>query len=83
MPMHGLYLTGVIINEIIVTIAIIHVLMDNRQPAKTMAWALVIFFVPVVGIVLYIFFGVNTRKERMVSQRSMDQLSKRSMLEFA
>ena len=83
MPMHGLYLTGVIINEIIVTIAIIHVLMDNRQPAKTMAWALVIFFVPVVGILLYVFFGINTRKERMMSQRSMDQLTKRSMLEFA
>lgn len=81
--MHGLYLTGVIINEIISAVAIVHVLMDNRQPAKTMAWALVIFFVPVVGIVLYIFFGINTRKERMVSQRSIDQLTKRSMLEFA
>lgn len=56
--------------------------MDNRQPAKTMAWALVIFFVPVVGIVFYLFFGINHRRERMVSQRSMDQLTKRSMLSF-
>ena len=62
--------------------AIIHVVMDNRQPAKTMAWALVIYFVPVVGIVLYLFFGINTRKQRLVSQRSLDQLTKRSMLEF-
>lgn len=68
--------------EIIVILTIIHVLMDNRQPAKTMAWALVIYFVPIIGIVLYIFFGVNTRKERMVSERSLNQLSKRSMLEF-
>jgi hypothetical protein len=56
--------------------------MDNRQPAKTMAWALVIWFVPVVGLVFYLFFGLNTRKEKFISQRSMDQLSKRSMLEF-
>ena len=56
--------------------------MDNRQPAKTMAWALVIFFIPVVGIVFYLFFGINHRRERMVSQRSMDQLTKRSMLNF-
>ena len=70
------------IYQIIVIITIIHVVMDNRQPAKTMAWALVIWFVPVVGIVFYLFFGINTRKERLVSQRSMDQLSKRSMLEF-
>jgi len=56
--------------------------MDNRQPAKTMAWALVILFLPLVGIVLYIFFGINHRRERLVSQRSLDQLSKRSMLGF-
>lgn len=59
------------------------VLMDNRQPAKTMAWVLVLLFVPVAGIVLYIFFGQNTRKMRLISQRSLDQLSKRQMLEFA
>ena len=68
--------------QVIVILAIIHVVMDNRQPAKTMAWALVIWFVPVVGLVFYLFFGLNTRKERFISQRSLDQLSKRSMLEF-
>ena len=68
--------------QLVVILTIIHVVMDNRQPAKTMAWALVIWFVPVVGIVLYLFFGVNTRKEKFISQRSLDQLSKRSMLEF-
>ncbi|MBO7538257.1 MAG: cardiolipin synthase [Prevotella sp.] len=68
--------------HVIVILAIIHVVMDNRQPAKTMAWALVIWFVPVVGLLFYLFFGLNTRKERFISQRSLDQLSKRSMLEF-
>lgn len=69
--------------QVIVIMAIIHVILDNRQPAKTMAWALVIWFVPVVGIVFYLFFGINTRKERYVSERSMNMLTKRSMLEFA
>lgn len=59
------------------------VLMDNRQPAKTMAWVMVLIFIPVVGIVLYFFFGQNTRKEKFISRQSMDQLTKRSMLEFA
>lgn len=68
--------------QVIVILTIIHVVLDNRQPAKTMAWVLVIWFVPVVGIVFYLFFGVNTRKERLISQRSLDMLSKRSMLEF-
>ncbi len=71
-----------LIYQVIAIMAVIHVIMDNRQPAKTMAWALVIWFVPVVGIVFYLFFGINTRKERHVSERSMNQLTKRSMLEF-
>jgi len=81
--MHSLSLILLILYYIIVIAAMIHVVMDNRQPAKTMAWALVIWFVPVAGVVLYLFFGVNTRKERFVSQRQLDQLSKRSMLGFA
>ena len=72
-----------IVYYVLVVVAIVHVVMDNRQPAKTMAWALVIYFVPVVGIVFYLFFGINHRKERYVSERSMNQLTKRSMLEFA
>ena len=80
--MHELYLTLVILNDIVVILAIIHVLMDNRLPAKTMAWALVIYFVPVAGIVLYVFFGVNTRRDRLVSERSMNEITRRSMLSF-
>lgn len=60
----------------------VKILLDNRQPTKTMAWMLVLWFLPVVGILLYIFFGQDTRRQRFISQRSLDQLSKRSMLEF-
>ena len=73
---------GIIFYELVVIATIVHVLMDNRQPDRTMAWALVIFFVPFVGIILYLFFGVNTRKDKHISRRSMNQLTKSSMLEF-
>lgn len=62
---------------------IVAVLMDNKQPEKTMAWILVLCFMPIVGIIFYLFFGQNTRKEKVISERSMDLLMKRSMLEFA
>ena len=62
---------------------IVAVLMDNKQPEKTMAWILVLCFMPIVGIIFYLFFGQNTRKEKVMSERSMDLLMKRSMLEFA
>ena len=71
-----------LIYGIIVIAAMVRVLMDHRQPAKTMAWMLVLMFIPILGIVLYFFFGQNTRRERLISQQSLDQLTKRSMLEF-
>ena len=73
---------GLVLYELLVVAAIVHVLMDNRQPDRTIAWALIIFFVPFAGIIFYLFFGVNTRKERLISKRSMDKLTKSSMLSF-
>lgn len=67
---------------LIVGATIIAVLLDNKQPAKTIAWLLVLIFIPVVGWLLYIFFGQNIRKQHMMSQRSIDQLTKRSMMEY-
>jgi cardiolipin synthase len=51
--LHWIFLAiyGLLIVGTMVTI-----LMDNRQPAKAMAWILVLTFMPVVGIILYIFF---------------------------
>jgi cardiolipin synthase len=80
--MGGLVYIGYALMVVVAAVAIIHVLMDNRQPAKTMAWVLVIAFVPVVGVIFYLFFGINHRKERIISQSQMDELTKRSMLSF-
>ena len=67
---------------VIVTATIIAVLLDNKQPAKTIAWLMVLIFIPVIGWLLYVFFGQNVRKQRLMSQRSIDQLTKRSMMEY-
>ena len=77
-----LYAIIVLVYAIVVISLMVAVLMGNRQPAKTMAWLLVILFVPIGGIVLYALFGRDMRKERLISQRSMDELTKRSMFEF-
>ena len=74
---------GIVLYVLVIVVTMVSILLDNRQPSKTMAWILVLMFLPVVGIVLYIFFGQNTRKERIISEQSMDQLTKRSMFEYA
>jgi len=76
---HWLLLVAYIV---VTALSALAVLLDNRQPAKTMAWLLMLVFLPAVGIVLYFFFGRNVRKERLISQRSLDRLTKRSMLSF-
>jgi len=67
---------------LIVVGTMVAVLLDHRQPAKTMAWMLVLIFLPLLGIILYFFFGQNYRKKRMIEQRSLDRLTEQSMIEF-
>ena len=39
------------------------ILIENRNPTKTIAWILVIILVPLLGIVLYYFFGQDFKKD--------------------
>ena len=51
---------------VVVTLAaMVAVLMDNGQPAKTMAWIMVLIFLPVVGFVLYFFFGRTVHQSEL------------------
>ncbi len=67
---------------VIAIATIIRILMEHRQPATTMAWVMVLAFLPGVGIVFFFFCGQKTRKERKIWQHTLNELTKRSMLEF-
>ena len=58
------------------------VILDNRNPVKTMAWILVLFFLPLVGLIFYFFFGRCTRKEHLISKKGYSRLNKRPMAEY-
>lgn len=58
------------------------VILDNRNPVKTMAWILVLFFLPVAGLVFYLFFGRSTRREHLISRKEYARLTKRPMAEY-
>ena len=38
---------------------------DNRDPAKTISWLLVMIFLPGLGFVLYLLFGENLRSQKV------------------
>lgn len=70
-----LYL-GLIVGTIVV------IILDNRNPVKTLAWTLVLIFLPVVGLILYFFFGRSQRHEHMISRKGYNSLLKKPMLEY-
>lgn len=52
---------------------ILTILIENRNPTKTIAWILVIVFIPLVGIILYYLFGQKFRKVQNVRMGNLRQ----------
>ncbi|MBA5793292.1 cardiolipin synthase [Flavobacterium sp. xlx-214] len=44
--------------------AFITILIENGKPEKTIAWLMVIVFLPFIGVILYYFFGQKFQKEK-------------------
>ena len=65
-----------------VVVTIIVVVLDNRNPVKTLAWVLVLSFLPVVGLIFYFFFGRDVRKEKIISRRGYFRLNKYPLAEY-
>lgn len=49
---------------LLIVMAIITVVMENRNTYKAVAWILLIFFLPIIGFVLYVIFGRDLRHTR-------------------
>ena len=62
---------------LLIATTIIVVVLENRQPAKTVAWVLLLVGVPVAGWILFYFFGQNIRKERYIGKRAYDLLTQK------
>ena len=54
------------------------VLLENRQPVKTIAWVLVLIMLPGVGLLFFYAFGEDMRKERRIERKSLAALTLRS-----
>ena len=47
-----------------VILAAIMVFFERRSPSSTWAWLFVLFFIPIVGFLVYLIFGRNTGKQK-------------------
>jgi cardiolipin synthase len=66
----------------IITVAftVILIIQQKGDPLKTISWLLVIFLLPVIGIILYFFFGKNFRKEKIFSRKGLTDLEHMKLL---
>lgn len=48
--------------------AVIVVLKENRNPIRSLSWVIALIFLPVIGLIFYIFFGRSLRGQHMISR---------------
>lgn len=68
---------GVIVLYIItILFTVLMVILENRDPVKTISWGLFIIFIPVIGIIGYLIFGQNYRKAKLFSRKELVDLER-------
>lgn len=77
-----LYIALAVIYLLIVCSTVLVIVLDNRQPVKTIAWILVVSSMPVLGLVIYFFFGRNHKKNLLINRTCAIQLARRSAYRF-
>lgn len=50
---------------------IVVLVLENSSPVHTLAWIMVLIFIPVVGFIFYLFFGRNWRKIKLFNRKEL------------
>ena len=53
---------------------VIVIISENRNPVKSIAWIVVLIFLPIIGLLFYIFLGQDFRKQKMISKKSLKKI---------
>lgn len=73
-----------IIYYVFVVLIGIKIIWDTTSPVKTAAYLLLIFALPVLGVIIYLAVGLNYRKKSIYSKKlQLDGTQKRKIEEFA
>jgi cardiolipin synthase len=61
---------------------IIVIISENRNPLKTITWIMVLIFLPIIGLVIYAFFGQDYTKRRTISTRMYSKIKTRPLAQI-
>ncbi|MEI6850355.1 MAG: cardiolipin synthase [Candidatus Saccharibacteria bacterium] len=67
---------------VVFVISLIRLIADNREPTKTIAWLLVMLFLPVIGFLLYMALGRDWRnaKRKQRDSKKLEHSSRRKFM---
>ena len=51
-----------------VLIVIFIIILDNRSPQSSISWILFILFLPIIGLIFFLLFGINWKKAKLTRQ---------------
>lgn len=74
------YWSLVILYVFSIVSTIVIILSENRNPVKSLAWLTILILLPLVGLILYFFFGRNIKNTRMISRRNKRRLKRNEIL---
>jgi cardiolipin synthase len=49
-------------------------LLENRNPLKTIPWVIVLILLPGLGLIFYFFFGLDNRRQRIISRKTYKRI---------
>lgn len=71
-----------VISEVVITVAAMgHVLLKQRDARSASFWAVIVFFVPIVGGIFYSLFGINRLRRRGRDYRAGVEVSKSAVVD--
>ena len=66
--------TLIVLYLLTVLMVAFNIVLENRNPVRTLAWVAVLLFVPLVCMIFYLYFGVNYRKIKMFSMKGLGDM---------
>jgi len=57
-------------------------LLENRNPTKSLSWVMVLLFLPIIGMFFYLLLGQDYRKRKIISKKSIRSVIDRPVASF-
>lgn len=65
---HWFFFLVLLTYAITIISCVVVVLKENRNPIRSIAWVIALIFLPLIGLIFYLFFGRSLRGEHMISR---------------